>query len=197
MDKEGEREMQDRKVMWSKFPRKPSSSSVNGSQRRLAEWSTAEKFCSNRVYEKRQNGAKRKFINDATPTRIRRWRRFKRRPNVDRRASNRKNNRNCFCFFVRSKYRLARWVLRNDVSRSKKSTSSNCDSWFLGLTDKPLRRYHCFFKKWAFPASFSFIFVFSNKHNNFYNKCGKMYIQYTVPGFELTTFWIWVSSHNH
>ena len=29
------------------------------------------------------------------------------------------------------------------------------------------------------------------------NKCEKMSIQYTVPGFELTTFGIWVSSHNH
>ena len=27
-----------------------------------------------------------------------------------------------------------------------------------------------FIKKWAIPASFSFIFVFSNKQNNFYNK---------------------------
>ena len=30
--------------------------------------------------------------------------------------------------------------------------------------------HYLFYKKWAIPASFSFIFVFSNKQNNFYNK---------------------------
>ena len=40
------------------------------------------------------------------------------------------------------------------------------------------------------PASFLFIFVFSNKHYKFHNKyeCEKMSIQYPVLGFELTTF---------
>ena len=48
------------------------------------------------------------------------------------------------------------------------------------------------------PATFSFIFVFSNKHYNFYNKyVWKMSIQYTVLGFEHMTFKKWVSSHNH
>ena len=48
-------------------------------------------------------------------------------------------------------------------------------------------------------ASFSFIFVFSNTHFKLCNKCvcEKMSIQYMVPGFELTTFGTWVSSHNH
>ena len=47
-----------------------------------------------------------------------------------------------------------------------------------------------FFKNGPTPASFSFIFVFPNKHYKFYNKyvCDKMSIQYMVPGFELTTF---------
>ena len=40
--------------------------------------------------------------------------------------------------------------------------------------------------------------VFSNKHYNSYNKyMWKMSIQYTVPGFEPTTFRPWASSHNH
>ena len=39
---------------------------------------------------------------------------------------------------------------------------------------------------------------FSNKHYNFYNKyVWKMYIQYSVLGFELTASWMQVSSHNH
>ena len=39
------------------------------------------------------------------------------------------------------------------------------------------------------PASFSFIFVFSNKYYNFTtNICEKISIQYTVPGFKPTTF---------
>ena len=41
------------------------------------------------------------------------------------------------------------------------------------------------------PATFSFIFVFSNKY-----MC-KMSIYYTALGFEPTTFETWVSSHNH
>ena len=52
----------------------------------------------------------------------------------------------------------------------------------------------------AFSCTFSRVYnrhlflVFSNKHHyNFYNK----YIQYTVPGFEPTTFGTWVSSHHH
>ena len=46
-------------------------------------------------------------------------------------------------------------------------------------------------------ASFSFIFVFSNKHYSSYNKkCEKMTIQYTVLGLELITLGIQVSSHN-
>ena len=48
------------------------------------------------------------------------------------------------------------------------------------------------------PASFSFIFAFPNTYYNFTtNKFEKMSIQYTVPGFELTSFGTWVSSHNH
>ena len=55
-----------------------------------------------------------------------------------------------------------------------------------------------FFKNGATPASFSFIFVFSNKHYNSYNKLmWKMSIQYPAPGLELTTSWLQVSSLNH
>ena len=40
------------------------------------------------------------------------------------------------------------------------------------------------------PTSFSFIFVFSNKHPTIFttNMCGKMSIQYTVLGFEPMAF---------
>ena len=50
------------------------------------------------------------------------------------------------------------------------------------------------------PGLFYCLFlVFLNKHHyNVYNKNKwKMSIQYTVPGFEPTTFRTWVSSHNH
>ena len=50
------------------------------------------------------------------------------------------------------------------------------------------------------PASFSFIFFFSNKHENSYNKYmwkNVMSIQYMALGFEPTTFATQVSSHNH
>ena len=51
-------------------------------------------------------------------------------------------------------------------------------------------------KEWANSGLFSCIFAFSN---SFYSKyvCEKMSIQNTVPGFKLTTFGTWVSSHNH
>ena len=52
--------------------------------------------------------------------------------------------------------------------------------------------------QWANPAFYSFISIFSNTNYNFYNKkVWKMSIQYTVPGFELTTVGTQVSSHNH
>ena len=56
-----------------------------------------------------------------------------------------------------------------------------------------------FYKKWANPDLFLFIFVFSNEHYNFYNKYErkKLSIQYPALGFELTTFWLQVSSLNH
>ena len=46
---------------------------------------------------------------------------------------------------------------------------------------------------------FCLVLVFWNKHHfNFYKKfMRKMSIQYTMPGFEPTTCWNWVSSHNH
>ena len=48
------------------------------------------------------------------------------------------------------------------------------------------------------PTRPLFIYFCLFKHK-FYNnvKCEKMSIQYMVPGFELMTFWTWVSSHNH
>ena len=42
------------------------------------------------------------------------------------------------------------------------------------------------------------LFSFFQTHYNFYiKKCVKTTNQYTVPGFELTTFGTWASSHNH
>ena len=54
-----------------------------------------------------------------------------------------------------------------------------------------------FYKNGPSQASFSFIFVFSNKHNFTTIKWEKMSIQYKVLGFEPTTFGTWLSSHNH
>ena len=58
---------------------------------------------------------------------------------------------------------------------------------------------YLFFKKMGrLRPLFLFIYVFSNKHLIFYNKyMWKMSIQYIGLGFEPTTFWTWVSSHNH
>ena len=57
----------------------------------------------------------------------------------------------------------------------------------------------CFFK-WANPGLFfnsfsSFQTHITNFTTNMYVK--RFSIQYTVPGFELTTFGAWVSAHNH
>ena len=64
-----------------------------------------------------------------------------------------------------------------------------------------VRQIKVFFKKnGPFPSSFSFIFGLLSKHHNTIfstNQFGKMSIQYTVLGFELTTFRQQVSSHNH
>ena len=56
-----------------------------------------------------------------------------------------------------------------------------------------------FFKNGPIPASFSFIFGLFQTNNTIFtaNICEKMSIQYTVPGFETTTFRTWVSSDNH
>ena len=58
----------------------------------------------------------------------------------------------------------------------------------------------CFLKKWANPASFSFIFgLFKQTSLQFLQQIyvKKMSIQYTVSRIEPTTFGTWVSSHNH
>ena len=49
------------------------------------------------------------------------------------------------------------------------------------------------------PPSFSFIFVFFKHTFQILQQIDmwKMSIQYTVPGFKLTTFGTWVSFHNH
>ena len=57
-----------------------------------------------------------------------------------------------------------------------------------------------FSKNGPTSASFSFIFVFSNKHYNSHNKYmwkNVMSIQYRAPGLEPKAFGSWVSSHNH
>ena len=47
-------------------------------------------------------------------------------------------------------------------------------------------------------ASFTFIFGLFKQTYKFYSKLmWKMSVLYPVPGFELTTFWLWVSSFNH
>ena len=57
-----------------------------------------------------------------------------------------------------------------------------------------------FKKKWANPGLF-FLYFRSFKRNIVTifttNICEKMSIQYTVLGFDPTTFGTWVSSHNH
>ena len=60
-------------------------------------------------------------------------------------------------------------------------------------------RWKLFFKKWANPGLF-FVYFWSFQTNITIfttNICEKMSIQYTVLGFEPTTFGTWVSSHNH
>ena len=58
-----------------------------------------------------------------------------------------------------------------------------------------VKLFNCFLKNGPFPASFSIIFVVSNKHYNFNNKkCEKISIQYTVLGIEPMTFGTWVST---
>ena len=54
------------------------------------------------------------------------------------------------------------------------------------------------FKKWANPGLFFIYFRPSEETLQFFttNKCEKISIQDTVPGFELTTFGTWASSHN-
>ena len=56
-----------------------------------------------------------------------------------------------------------------------------------------------FFKKMGQPWPFFVYFQsFQSNIKFFYNKyMWKMSIQYMVPGFEPTTFRMWVSSHNH
>ena len=61
---------------------------------------------------------------------------------------------------------------------------------------------HCvsfFFLKMGQPRPlFVYFRSFKTKITNFTtNLCEKMSIQYKVPGFEPTTFGMWVSSHNH
>ena len=74
---------------------------------------------------------------------------------------------------------LTKWYSQINRSRKKKKNRSP-------ILTKPS------------PDSFLFIFIFSNKHYNFYNKyMWKMFIQYKVLGFKPTTFRIWFSSHKH
>ena len=56
-----------------------------------------------------------------------------------------------------------------------------------------------FFKKWANPGLFLFIFGLFKQTLQIFttNICEKMSIQYMVTGFEPTIFGTRVSSHNH
>ena len=56
-----------------------------------------------------------------------------------------------------------------------------------------------FLKKWTNPGLFFVYFRSFQTNIKMFttNICEKISIQYTVPGFEPTTFGMWVSSHNH
>ena len=114
-------------------------------------------------------------------------------PNISKSDSKyqRRKKKKYFCrYFFTSQYlisrtkkgRKMRW---SEIIRSNKKPSCRC----------PLK----FFFKWAIVGLFFIYFqCFSNNQHIFYNKfMWKMSIQYTVPGFELTTFWLWVTSFYH
>ena len=68
------------------------------------------------------------------------------------------------------------------------------------LTDYCFLVHACyvFFKKWETRPLFCLFSSFQTNITKFYIKyMWKMSIQYTVPGFEPTTFGTWVFSHNH
>ena len=79
-----------------------------------------------------------------------------------------------------------------------------CRSW-TSFGQKSFRKDHLYseskeiFNKTGQPRPLFHLFSSFQTHISIFaaNKCEKMSIQYTVPGFKLTTFGTWVSSHNH
>ena len=71
--------------------------------------------------------------------------------------------------------------------------------WLHSLAKIRYTIHHAIFLKWAFPGLFLIYFrLLQTKIRNFTTiKYEKMSIQYTVLGFEPTTFGTRVSSHNH
>ena len=67
------------------------------------------------------------------------------------------------------------------------SSSSFDETFYLSL-------FFCFFK-WAITGLFFISFLSFQTNITIFttSKCEKMSIQYPVPWFELTTFWLWVS----
>ena len=79
----------------------------------------------------------------------------------------------------------------NSVSKEKNHRSGK----FI-LTDFCNKILLYLFKNWTNPGLF-FIYLQTHITNFTTNRYVNMSIQYTVLGFELTTFGRWVSSHNH
>ena len=74
----------------------------------------------------------------------------------------------------------------------------NCARWCWIWKDQLKLPKSFFFKKMGQPRPLIVYFrSFQAKIITIFTTCEKMSIQYTVLGFELTTFWTRVSSHNH
>ena len=80
-------------------------------------------------------------------------------------------------------------LLRQDGALCHSGLGPILQNIFFAVTDQV--------KNGSSPATFC-LFSSFKKHYNYYNKyMWKISIQYTVLGFEPTTFRTWVSSHNH
>ena len=82
------------------------------------------------------------------------------------------------------------WWWERELEREFNGCKIRIPVWSIPKTGALMTFSLSFFKNGPTPASFSFFSVFSSKHQyNFYNKyMWKMSIQFTVPGFEPTTF---------
>ena len=84
-------------------------------------------------------------------------------------------------------YVIKLWAYLQSFTQPLK-TIDILSKWTPSVTETTHKKFlvKFFIKNGPFPASFSFIFVFSNKHHKFYNKnkCEKLSIRYTVLGFK-------------